>query len=82
MLECFTKKSSKGMELATPIVAITKQGKHQRIEDKADEEDEQNSEPVTKRLKKVAAITQTLWENSPETESQVWEIQTPDEELN
>jgi hypothetical protein len=70
------------MELATPVVAITKKGKHQRTEDESDREDEQNSEPVIKQPKKVAAITQTLWETSPDTRSWVWEIETSEEELN
>jgi hypothetical protein len=42
------KMTSKGMELATPVAAITKKGKCQRIKDESDEEDEQNSESVTK----------------------------------
>jgi hypothetical protein len=81
-LECFAKKTSKGMELATPVAAIAKKGKCQRTEDESDEEEEQNSEQVTKRPIKVAAITQTLWENSAEMRSQVWEIETSEEELN
>jgi hypothetical protein len=82
ILKCFAKKTSKGMELATPVVAITKKGKRQRTTDESYEEDEQNLEPVTKWLKKVATITQTLQEISPETRSRVWEIETSEEELN
>jgi hypothetical protein len=82
MLECFAKKTSKGMELAIPIAAITKKGKRQRTTDNSDEEDGQNSEPVTKWPKGVTAITQTLRENSPETLSRVWEVETSEEELN
>jgi hypothetical protein len=82
MLECFMKKTSKGTGLATAIAAITKKGKCQRTEYESDEEEEQNSEPVTKWPKKVATITQTLWENSLETQSWVCEIETSKEELN
>jgi hypothetical protein len=81
MLKCFTKKTSKGTELATPIAAITKKGKQQRKEDESDGEDEQN-EPVTKRPKKVAAVTQNPWGDSPEMQSRVWEIEISEEELN
>jgi hypothetical protein len=81
-LECFAKKTSKGTELATPIAALMKKGKQQRIEDESDEEDEQKVEPVTKWPKKVAAITQNPWEDSPEMRSRVWEIETLEEELN
>jgi hypothetical protein len=82
MLEYFTKKTLKGMELAIPIAAITKKGKSQRTADESDEEDEQNLEPVIKRPKKVTAITQTLLENMPKMQSRVWEIETSEEELN
>jgi hypothetical protein len=82
MLECFAKKTAKGMELATPVPALTKKGKSQSMEDESDEEDVQKAEPVTKRPKKVAAVTQNLWEDSPELSSWVWEIETSEEELN
>jgi hypothetical protein len=82
MLECFMKKTLKGMELAIPIAAITKKGKCQRTADESDEEDEQNLEPVIKRPKKVTAITQTLPENTPKMQCRVWEIETSEEELN
>jgi hypothetical protein len=65
-LKYFAKKTSKGMELATPIVAITKKGKRQRTEDESDRDDETNAEPVTKQPKKVAAITQNPREDSLE----------------
>jgi hypothetical protein len=42
------KKTSKGMELATPRAAITKMGKHQMTDNKSEGEDKQNSEPVIK----------------------------------
>jgi hypothetical protein len=50
------------------------------MEDESDGEDEQN-EPGTKWPKKVAAVTQNPWEDSPEMQSQVWEIETSEEEL-
>jgi hypothetical protein len=59
-----------------------KKGKRQRIEDESDEEDIQKAEPVMKQPKKVTAITQNLREDSPEVPSQVWEIETLEEELN
>jgi hypothetical protein len=52
------------------------------MEDESDKEDEQNAEPVTKRAKKVTTVTQNPWEDSPETQSWVWEIETSEEELN
>jgi hypothetical protein len=67
MLKYFMKKTSKGIELATPVAAITKKGKCQRTKDESDGDDEQDFEPLTKQPKKVATITQTLWEDSPET---------------
>jgi hypothetical protein len=70
------------MELAIPVAAITKKGKQQRMEDESDEEDEQNADPVTKWPKKVATVTQNPWEDSPEMQSWVWEIETSEEELN
>jgi hypothetical protein len=36
----FYEEDIKGTELATPIAAITKKGKHQRTEEESDEEDE------------------------------------------
>jgi hypothetical protein len=52
------------------------------MEDESDEEDIQKAEPVTKRPKKVAAITQDLREDSPQLPSRVWKIETSEEELN
>jgi hypothetical protein len=60
MLECFAKKTSKGMELAIPVTALMNKGKRQRMEDESDKDDEQNAEPITKQPQKVAAITQNL----------------------
>jgi hypothetical protein len=70
------------MELATPGVALTKKGKHQRTEDESDRENKQDLEPVIIRPKRVAAITQNPHEDSPEMQSWVWEIETSEEELN
>jgi hypothetical protein len=64
------------------IAAITKKGKHQSTVEESDKEDEQNLETVAKCPKKVAAITQTLHKNSPETQSWVWEIEISEDELN
>jgi hypothetical protein len=59
-----------------------KRGKRPRTEDESDGEDEQKVEQVTKRPKKVAAIMQNPQEESPETQSRAWEIETSEEELN
>jgi hypothetical protein len=66
MLECFTKKMTKGIELATPVAAVTKKGKRQMTEDESDGDNEQNYEPITKWRKKVATITQNTQQGSPE----------------
>jgi hypothetical protein len=59
-----------------------KKGKRQRMQDEYDKEDEQRVQPVIKQPKKVAAITQNPREDSLEMQSQVWEIETSEEELN
>jgi hypothetical protein len=76
-LECFAKKTSKGTELATTVAAVMKKAKCQQpLEDSKDEEDE--PKPVSKQTKKVAAVTQTVSEPSPETSTRVWEVETSD----
>jgi hypothetical protein len=75
-LECFTKKTSKGTELAPTVPAVSKRTKHQRpSEDSEDEDDDKTTEPVPKRPKKVATVTQTISEPSPETSTRVWEVE-------
>jgi hypothetical protein len=45
------------------------------LEDSEDDEDDKTMEPVSKQLKKVAAITQTVSEPSLETSTRVWEVE-------
>jgi hypothetical protein len=75
-LECFVKKTSKGTELAPTVATVSKRTKCQRpSEDSEDDEDDRTMEPVSKRPKKVAAVTQTISEPSPETSTRVWEVE-------
>jgi uncharacterized protein (DUF362 family) len=64
--------------LATTVAAVLKKTKRQRpLEDSEDEGDEP-TEPVSKRPKKVAAVTQTVSESGPETSTRIWEVETSD----
>jgi hypothetical protein len=74
-LECFAKKTSRGTELATTVAAVSKKAKRQRPSEDSEDEDD---EPVSKRPKKVAAVTQTVSEPSPEPSTRVWEVETSD----
>jgi hypothetical protein len=56
MLECFTKKTSKGTELATPVAAILKKAKCQQSTEDSNDEDNGPTEPMSKQPKKVGAI--------------------------
>jgi hypothetical protein len=44
-------------------------------EDSEDDEDDKTMEPVSKWPKKIAAVTQTVSELSPETSTRVWEVE-------
>jgi hypothetical protein len=77
-LECFAKKTSKGTELATTVVAVSKKTKRQRPSEDSEDDDDEPAEPVSKRPKKVAAITQVVSEPSPKTSTRVWEVETSD----
>jgi hypothetical protein len=74
-LECFAKKTSKGTELATMVAAVSKRTKRQRPSEDSEDEEDETMEPVSKRPKKVAAVTQTVSEPSPETSTRVWEVE-------
>jgi hypothetical protein len=74
-LECFAKRTSKGTELATTVAAVSKRTKCQRPTEESEDEDEEPTESVSKRPKKVAAVTQTVAEPSPETSTRVWEVE-------
>jgi hypothetical protein len=74
-LECFVKKTSKGTELTTTVAAVTRRTKHQWPAEDSEDEDEEPTEPVSKQPKKVAAVTQTVSELSPETSTRVWEVE-------
>jgi hypothetical protein len=64
------------MTLAPTVAAVSKRTKRQRpSEDSEDDEDDKTTEPVSKRPKKVAAVTQTVSEPSPETSTRVWEVE-------
>jgi hypothetical protein len=77
-LECFAKKTSKGTELTTTVVAVSKKAKRQRPSEDSEDEDDEPANPVSKRPKKVAAVTQMVLEPSPETSTRVWEVETSD----
>jgi Na+-transporting methylmalonyl-CoA/oxaloacetate decarboxylase gamma subunit len=64
--------------LATTVVAVSKKTKRQRPLEDSEDEDEEPAEPVSKQPKKVAAVTQTVLEPSPETSTRVWEVETSD----
>jgi hypothetical protein len=72
------KKTSKGTELLTTVVAVSKKTKCQRPSEDSKDEDDEPAEPVSKRPKKVAAVTQMVLEPSPETWTRVWEVETSD----
>jgi hypothetical protein len=74
-LECFAKKTSKGTELATTVAAVSKRTKCQQPSEDSEDEDNKTTEPVPKRPKKVAAVTKTVSEPSPETSTRVWEVE-------
>jgi hypothetical protein len=74
-LECFAKKTSKGTELATTVATVSKRTKRQRPSEDSEDEDDEPGEPVSKWPKKVAAVTQTVSETSPETPTRVWEVE-------
>jgi hypothetical protein len=77
-LECFAKKTSKGTKLATTVATVSKRTKRQRPSEDSEDEDDEPTEPVSKWRKKVAAVTQTMSEPSPETSTRVWEVETSD----
>jgi hypothetical protein len=66
------------MELATTVVAVSKKAKHQWPSEDSKDEDDKPNEPVSKRPKKIAAVTQMVSEPSPETSTRVWEVETSD----
>jgi hypothetical protein len=72
------KKTSKGTELATTVAAVSKRPKHQWPSEDSDNEDDEPTEPVSKQPKKVATVTQTVSEKSPETSTRVWAVETSD----
>jgi hypothetical protein len=78
ILECFAKKTSKGTELATTVVAVSRKAKCQRPSEDSEDEDDEPTEPVSKRPKTVAGITQMVSELRLETSTRVWEVETSD----
>jgi hypothetical protein len=74
-LEYFAKKTSKGTELATTVAVVSKRTKCQQPSEDSEDEDDKTTEPASKWPKKVAAITQTVSELSPETSTRVWEVE-------
>jgi Na+-transporting methylmalonyl-CoA/oxaloacetate decarboxylase gamma subunit len=68
------KKTSKGTELATMVAMVSKRTKCQYPSEDSKDEDDEATEPVSKRLKKVAAVTQIVSEPSHETLTRVWEV--------
>jgi hypothetical protein len=61
--------------LTTTVAAVTKRTKRQRPTEDSEDEDDEPTEPVSKWPKKVAAVTQTVSEPSPETSTRVWEVE-------
>jgi hypothetical protein len=57
------------------VAAVSKRTKCQRPSEDSEDEDNKTMEPASKRPKKVAAITQTVSEPSPETSTRVWEVE-------
>jgi hypothetical protein len=64
--------------LATTVAAVSKKTKCQRPSEDSEDEDDEPTKLVSKRPKKVAAVTQTASEPSPETSTGVWEVETSD----
>jgi hypothetical protein len=69
------KKTSKGTELAPVVATVSKRTKCQRPSEDSEDEDDEPTKSVSKRPKKVAAVTQTVSEPSPETSTRVWEVE-------
>jgi hypothetical protein len=57
------------------VAAVSKRTKRQRPSEDSEDEDDKTTEPVSKQPKKVAAVTQTVSELSPETSTRVWEVE-------
>jgi hypothetical protein len=54
---------------------VSKRTKHQQPLEDSKDKDDKTTEPVSKRAKKVAAVTQTVSEPCPETSTRVWEVE-------
>jgi hypothetical protein len=75
ILECFTKKTSKGTELTTMVAAVSKRTKCQQPSKDSEDKDNKLTELVSKQPKKVATVTQTVSKTSPKTLTRVWEVE-------
>jgi hypothetical protein len=64
--------------LTTTVAVVSKKTKHQWPSEDSKDEDDEPPEPVSKQAKKVAAVTQTVSELSPEPLTRVWEVETSD----
>jgi Na+-transporting methylmalonyl-CoA/oxaloacetate decarboxylase gamma subunit len=64
--------------LATTVAAVSKRAKRQWPSGESEDENDETPKPVSKWPKKVAAVTQTIAELSPETLTRVWEVETLD----
>jgi hypothetical protein len=60
------------------VAAVSKKTKHQRPSEDSEDEDDELAEPVSRQPRKVAAVTQMVSEESPETSTRVWELETSD----
>jgi hypothetical protein len=60
------------------VAAVLKRTKYQWPPKDSEDEDDKPTELVSKWPKKVAAVTQTISEPSPETSTRVWEVETSD----
>jgi hypothetical protein len=61
--------------LTTTVATVTKRTKWQWPSEDSEDEDDESTEPAPKWPKKVAAVTQTVSELSPETSTKVWEVE-------
>jgi hypothetical protein len=57
------------------VATVSKRTKYQWPSEDSEDEDQEPTEQVSKQPKKVAAVTQTVSEPSPETSSRVWEVE-------
>jgi hypothetical protein len=60
------------------VAVVSKRTKCQQPSKNSEDKDDEPTELVSKRAQKVATITQTVSELSPEPLTRVWEVETSD----